>query len=50
LTSSREDIDIKAAYEYGANGYVVKPVEFEEFSNSMIQTGTFWLTINETPK
>ncbi len=50
LTSSREDVDIKAAYGYGANGYVVKPVEFEEFSNSMIQTGTFWLTINETPK
>lgn len=50
VTSSREDPDIKAAYEYGANGYVVKPVEFEAFSNSMIQTGIFWLTVNEAPR
>jgi two-component system response regulator len=50
VTSSREDPDIKAAYEFGANGYVVKPVEFEAFSNSMIQTGIFWLTVNETPR
>jgi CheY-like chemotaxis protein len=49
ITSSREDPDIKAAYESGANGYVVKPVEFEAFSHSMIQTGLFWLTVNETP-
>ncbi len=50
VTSSREDPDIKAAYELGANGYVVKPVEFEAFSNSMVQTGIFWLTVNETPQ
>jgi two-component system response regulator len=50
VTSSREDPDIKAAYDFGANGYVVKPVEFEAFSNSMIQTGIFWLTVNETPR
>jgi two-component system response regulator len=50
VTSSSEDPDIKAAYELGANGYVVKPVEFEAFSNSMIQTGIFWLTVNETPR
>jgi len=50
VTSSREDPDIKAAYEYGANGYVVKPVEFEAFCNSMIQTGIYWLTVNETPR
>lgn len=50
VTSSSEDPDIKAAYEFGANGYVVKPVEFEAFSNSMIQTGIFWLTVNEPPR
>jgi two-component system response regulator len=50
VTSSSEDPDIKAAYELGANGYVVKPVEFEAFSNSMIQTGIFWLTVNEPPR
>jgi len=50
VTSSREDPDITAAYELGANGYVVKPVEFEAFSHSMIQTGIYWLTINETAR
>jgi two-component system, response regulator len=50
VSSSCEDPDIKAAYENGANAYVVKPVEFEAFSNSMIRTGIFWLTINETPR
>ncbi len=50
VTSSREDPDIKTAYEYGANAYVVKPVEFEAFSNSMMQTGIFWLTINEAAR
>jgi two-component system response regulator len=50
VTSSREDTDIKAAYEFGANGYVVKPVEFEAFSNSLIQTCIFWLTVNEAPR
>lgn len=50
VTSSREDPDIKAAYELGANGYVVKPVEFEAFSNSITQTGMFWLNVNETPR
>jgi two-component system response regulator len=50
VTSSREDPDINAAYEFGANGYVVKPVEFEAFSNSMIQTGIFWLSVNETSR
>ena len=50
VSSSSEDPDIKAAYENGANAYVVKPVEFEAFSNSMIRTGIFWLNINETPR
>jgi two-component system, response regulator len=50
ITSSREDPDIRDAYEFGVNGYVVKPVEFESFSNSIMQTGIFWLTVNESPK
>ena len=50
ITSSREDPDIRDAYEFGANGYVVKPVEFESFSNSIMRTGIFWLTVNESPK
>jgi len=47
VTSSKEDPDIKSAYELGANSYVVKPVEFEAFFSSMSQTGYFWLLVNE---
>jgi len=50
VTSSREDPDIKTAYELGANSYVVKPVDFEGFISAMQHTGLFWLLVNETPK
>jgi two-component system response regulator len=49
LTSSREDPDIRTAYELGANGYVVKPVDFNAFVNAMQNTGLFWLLVNEKP-
>jgi two-component system, response regulator len=49
-SSSREDPDIKAAYELGANSYVVKPVDFDSFIKSMHNTGLFWLLVNEAPK
>lgn len=41
LTSSREDPDINKAYELGANSYVVKPVDFEEFIKAVQRTGLF---------
>jgi two-component system, response regulator len=50
VTSSKEDPDIKTAYELGANAYVVKPVDFNNFVNAMQNTGLFWLLVNETPK
>ncbi len=50
LTSSREDPDIYKAYELGANSYVVKPVDFEEFIKAVQQTGLFWLLVNETER
>jgi two-component system, response regulator len=50
VTSSKEDPDIDAAYEYGANSYVVKPVVFDEFIKAMNNTGLFWLLVNEAPK
>ncbi|MEI7983220.1 MAG: response regulator [Bacteroidota bacterium] len=50
VTSSKEDPDIKTAYELGANSYVVKPVEFEGFISAMQHTGLFWLLVNETAK
>lgn len=50
VSSSKEDPDIKAAYAYGVNGYVVKPVDFNDFVKAMQQTGLFWLLVNESPK
>ncbi len=46
VTSSSEDPDIKMAYELGANSYVVKPVNFETFSDVMSNIGLYWLLIN----
>ncbi len=47
VTSSREDPDIKSAYELGANSYVVKPVDFESFQEAMVNVGLYWLLINQ---
>jgi two-component system, response regulator len=49
VTSSREDPDVKMAYALGANGYVVKPVEFDAFSEAMSCLGLFWLLVNQSP-
>ena len=48
ITSSKVDPDIRAASELGANSYVVKPVDFDNFFLSMAQTGFYWLVVNET--
>lgn len=49
LTSSREDPDITTAYGLGANSYVVKPVDFDDFVKAVQNTGLFWLLVNEPP-
>jgi two-component system response regulator len=49
ITSSAEDPDIKLAYELGANSYVVKPVNFDAFSEVMSNLGLYWLLINQYP-
>jgi len=49
LTSSREDPDIKAAYRLGANSYVVKPVDFNEFLDRMSNLDYYWLLVNQPP-
>ncbi len=49
VSSSREDPDIKTAYELGANSYVVKPVDFDSFISALSNTGLFWLLVNESP-
>jgi two-component system, response regulator len=50
LTSSREEQDIKAAYEAGANSYVVKPVDYNLFLEIIGNTISYWLSVNEIPK
>ncbi len=50
VTSSREDPDVKAAYELGANSYVVKPVDFESFTEAIGKLGLYWLLINQPPR
>lgn len=49
LTSSREESDLVRSYELGVNAYVVKPVEFKEFVESVKQLGVFWAIVNESP-
>ena len=50
MTSSREDRDLATCYDLGVNGYVVKPVEFDEFARVVSQLGFYWLLVNETPR
>jgi len=47
LTSSREVRDISTCYNLGANSYIVKPVDFEQFTETMRQLGLYWLTLNQ---
>jgi CheY-like chemotaxis protein len=49
LTSSREQQDIVESYGLGANSYVRKPVDFEQFQQAILNLGLYWLIINEDP-
>jgi CheY-like chemotaxis protein len=49
LTSSREQQDIVEGYGLGANSYVRKPVDFEQFQQAILNLGLYWLVINEDP-
>jgi len=49
LTSSKEDQDLVKGYALGANSYVRKPVDFNEFLEAARQLGLYWLVLNEGP-
>ncbi len=49
LTSSKEEQDIINGYKQGANSYVRKPVDFNQFVEAVRQLGLYWLVLNETP-
>jgi two-component system response regulator len=49
LTSSAEDRDVIESYQLGVNSYIVKPVDFEQFSETARQLGYYWLLINKQP-
>lgn len=49
LTSSREEPDLARAYALGVNAYVVKPVDFAQFTDAVRQVGAFWAVLNEPP-
>jgi CheY-like chemotaxis protein len=49
LTSSREEGDLMKSYQLGVNAYVVKPVDFLQFSSAVKHLGLFWAIINEAP-
>jgi two-component system response regulator len=46
LTSSSEERDVMRTYQVGANSYIVKPVDFEQFTESVRDIGKYWLVIN----
>jgi two-component system response regulator len=46
LTSSKENPDVERCYEMGANSYIVKPVEFDNFSKAIAEIGYYWILFN----
>lgn len=48
LSSSREEKDIQRAYQLGANSYLVKPVDYDGFSNLVVNAVSYWMNLNQT--
>ncbi len=49
LTTSREERDIVDSYDLGVNSYIVKPVDFDKFVETVQTLGLYWLLLNEPP-
>ncbi len=49
LTSSHEDHDLQACYELGVNSYIVKPVDFQQFTDAVRSLGLYWMLLNRLP-
>ncbi len=49
LTSSKEDEDLEECYRLGVNSYIPKPVEFEQFMDTIATLGMYWMVINKLP-
>ena len=49
LTSSDEDRDVIEGYRLGANSYIRKPVDFNQFSDAVRHLGLYWLVLNQPP-
>lgn len=50
MTSSREDKDLVESYKLGVNGFVVKPVSFDNFAKAVADLGMYWLMVNQSPR
>mgnify|MGYP001168848565 CR=1 FL=1 len=50
LTSSAEDKDLKECYRLGVNSYIVKPVDFQQFTDAARSVGFYWMLLNQLPR